>query len=159
QATLYDALPQAKRVALHQAVGEALEHVYDVEAGEGLAEVALHFLQAAPGHDPARAVRYAQPARGPAGEEDAYHPAVSLYARARAVSTSAPRRMQLLLSLGEAQTRAGDTEGARATLTGAAELAQAHGDASGLARATLALGIWGLTAGYDSELVRLAELA
>jgi tetratricopeptide (TPR) repeat protein len=159
QATLYDALPQARRAALHRSVGEALEQAYDVSSGEGLAEVALHFLQAAPIHDPARAVAYAQRAGDRAVEKFAYDQAVSLYARALTLSTNGERRQALLQSLGEAQTRAGDTDGARATLKAGAELALAHGDAAGLARATLAMGIWGLTAGYDAELVRLAELS
>jgi eukaryotic-like serine/threonine-protein kinase len=44
QATLYEALPRTRRCAIHAAVGEALEKDYDITAGEGLAEVAYHFL-------------------------------------------------------------------------------------------------------------------
>ncbi len=158
QATLYDALPRARRAALHQAVGEALERSYDVAAGEGLAEVAHHFLEAAPLHDPARAVDYAKRAADRAMERFAYDQAVNLYSRALALgATTVELRIVLLQSLGEAQTRAGDTDGARVSLKQAAELALAQGDSQALVRATLGLGIWGLTAGFDPELVQLAE--
>lgn len=160
QATLYDALPMARRAALHRTVGELLERTYDTSAGEGLAEIAHHFLQAAAVDDPERAVVYARRAGERAVAKYAYDQAVSLYARALPFCpATGNQRLGLLQALGQAQTRAGDTDGARATLTEAADLALAHGDATALAQATLALGIWGLTAGFDAELVRLAELA
>ena len=160
QATLYDALPKARRAALHEAVGDALERTTDAAAGEGLAEIAHHYLEAASVRDPQRAIEYAERAGERAVAKYAYDQAVVLYSRALTLCTAdGDQRLVLLQALGEAQTRAGDTDGARVTLKAAAEIALAHGDARALGRATLALGIWGLTAGYDGELVRLAEIA
>ncbi len=160
QATIYDALPKARRAALHEAVGEALERTGDAAAGEGLAEVAHHYLEAAAIRDPQRAITYARRAGDRAVAKYAYDQAVSLYSRALTFCPGdGDQRLALLQALGEAQTRAGDTDGARVTLKAAAEIALARGDAAALGRATLALGIWGLTAGYDGELVRLAEVA
>ena len=160
QATLYDALSGSTRAAYHDAVGRALERGYDTSSGEGLAEVAHHFLEAAAIHDSERAVQYATRAGDRAVAKYAYDQAVILYERALAFCPSdGDRRLALLQSLGEAQTRAGDTDGARATLKAAADVALARGDATALGHAVLALGIWGLTAGFDGELVGLAELA
>jgi hypothetical protein len=160
QATLYETLPTGRRAELHAAVGDTLRRGYDVAAGEGLAEIAHHLLHAAPVKDPRQAVSFARRAGDRAMERFAYEQAAALYARALATGAFDERqRIELMQSLGEAQTRAGDTDGARATLTAAAELAQAHDDAEALTRATLALGIWGLTPGFDRELVRLAELS
>ena len=160
QATIYDALPKAKRAKLHRAVGEALLAGFDMPAGEGLAEVAHHFLEAAVVGDHERAVDYARRAGDWAMTTFAYEQAVGLYARAEALCRhDVAKPIALLQSLGEAQTRAGDTDGARRTLKSVAELAMANDDPAALARATLALGIWGLTAGVDDELVQLAEIA
>ena len=160
QATLYDALGASTRAAYHDAVGKALERGYGTSSGEALAEVAHHFLEAAAIHDSDRAVQYATRAGDRAVATYAYDQAVSLYERALAFCPAdGDRRLTLLQSLGEAQTRAGDTDGARATLKVAADVALARGDAVALGHATLALGIWGLTAGYDAELVGLAERA
>jgi len=161
QATLYESLARGRRISLHAAVGEALERSYDVVAGEGLAEIAHHFLEAAPIGDTERAVVYARRAAERATQMFAYEQAVSLYTRAITFAdpARAGERIALLQSLGEAQMRAGDTEGARDTLQRAAEVARAHDDAPALARAALACGIWGLSLGIDQPLVHLAEEA
>ncbi len=161
QATLYESLPRGRRIALHAAVGEALERSYDVVAGEGLAEIAHHFLEAAPVGDTERAVLYARHAAERATQMFAYDQAVSLYTRALSFvdPAHAGARIALLQALGEARMRAGDTDGARVTLQRAAEVARAHDDPQALARAALACGIWGLSLGIDQPLVRLAEEA
>src|SRR5207244_11930090 len=82
RATLYEALPRGRRCALHEAVGEALEQSYDVAAGEGLANVAFHYLEAAPTSSGERAVEYARRAAERAMQTFAYDEAVALYARA-----------------------------------------------------------------------------
>jgi predicted ATPase len=46
---LYEGLPAARRVRLHGRVGEALEAVYVADPGPHLAELAHHFVAAAPG--------------------------------------------------------------------------------------------------------------
>src|SRR5262249_57882681 len=58
---VYEGLPAARRVGLHGRVGEALEAVYAADPGPHLAELAHHFVEAAPGGEEmvARAVRAA----------------------------------------------------------------------------------------------------
>jgi ATP/maltotriose-dependent transcriptional regulator MalT len=161
QATLYEALPRSRRCSLHAPVGEALEQDYDLAAGEGLAEVAYHFLEALPVGDSERAVSYARRAAERAAQTFAYDQAITLYTRALEIvdPSRGSERTELLQALGEAQMRSGDTEAARATLRRAAEAARAHDDPAGLARAALASSIWGLSFGVDEPLVRLSEEA
>jgi ATP/maltotriose-dependent transcriptional regulator MalT len=161
QTAVYEALPRARRCALHAPVGEALEHDYDVAAGEGLAEIAYHFLEAAPAGGKQRAVECARRAAERAVRTFAYDQAITLYTRALEIADASRgrERIELLQALGEAQMRAGDTDAARATLQRAAETARAHDDPEGLARASLASGIWGLSLGIDEPLLRLAEEA
>ncbi len=158
---LYEALPRSRRCALHAAVGEALLETYDAAAGEGLAELAYHFLEAAPAGETERAISYAWRAAKRAADTFAYDEAVTLYGRAlELLDASRGRdRTELLQALGDAQMRVGDTERARETLRRAAATARASGDHEGLARAALASNIWGLTFGVDEPLVRLAEEA
>ena len=150
-----------RRRQVHAATGEALEHLYDVAAGEGLAEVAYHFLEAAPAGNSKKAVAYARRAAERAVGTFAYDEAVTLYGRALDLvdGARAPERLELLQALGEAQMRAGDAEAARATLLRAAEVARARGDPDALARAALACNIWALSSGIDEPLVHLAEEA
>jgi tetratricopeptide (TPR) repeat protein len=158
QAALYDHLPRRRRLELHAMIGDALRE-REQAVGEGLAEVAYHYLEAAPA-DPDRAVHFARRAAERAVEDGAYDQAVGLYRRA--LELGDPRgkeRLELLQSLGEAQMRSGDTDGARATLMQAAAAARAAGDRAAFGRAVLACGIWGLTFGFDEELVGLAEEA
>ena len=159
QTALYEALPRSRRCALHAAVGEALLETVDAAAGEGLAELAYHFLEAAPAGDAERAISFARRAAERAVFTFAYDEAVTLYTRALELLDSgrAGERTELLQALGDAQMRVGDTETARETLRRAADAARAHGDREGIARAALASNIWGLTFGVDEPLVRLAE--
>ncbi len=160
-ATLDEALPRGRRCALHAAVGEALEQDYDIEAGEGIAEVAHHFLEAAPGGNGEKAVAYARRAAERAVQMFAYDQAVTLYTRALAIVDTGRRqeRVALLQALGEAQMRSGDTDAARGTLKRAAAAARASDDPEALGRAALACGIWGLSPGIDEPLVRISEEA
>ncbi len=162
QATLYDGLAPSRRAELHGAVGEAIEEVYDADERETrLTELAHHFLEAAQDANAEKAVGYARRAGDQAMSQFAYDQAASLFERALADPPphSPDERIALLQALGEAQTRAGDTDAARRTLLEAAEVARRHDDAEGLARAALACGIWGLSFGVDDELVRLLEEA
>ena len=158
QATLYDGLTQSRRVALHRAVGEALEDLYGEDEREvRLTELAHHFLEAQ--HE--RAIAYARRAGEHAMRQFAYDQAARLFERALAGSgpCDPDERIALLQALGEAQMRAGDTDAARATLLEAAESARRHADPQALARAALGCAIWGLTFGVDQELVSLLEEA
>jgi len=174
--TLYGGLPLDGRVALHYRVGESLEAL----AGGGddrLAELARHFLEAAPGGDTTRAVDYAERAGRQALDLLAYEEACVLFARALdALSLAGPapaprgdggcppdsggasrqsKRLELVLALGDARARAGDQAGARAAFAEAAGLARQTGDSSGLARA--ALGPAG-SAGFEVPLFDQAQI-
>jgi tetratricopeptide (TPR) repeat protein len=160
QATLYDAIPRGRRLALHDAVARALEQDPAVVAGEGLAEIAHHYLEAAPAHDPQRAIDYARRAGDRAMETFAYDQAVGMYRGALGVTgLTESQRGELLQALGEAQMRVGDTDAARQTLLRAADAARVRDDPVAFAHAALACTIWGLTNGTDEQLVGLAQEA
>ena len=57
---LYEHVPTARRIRLHRQVGEALEGLYAADIEPHLAELAHHFVQAAPVGDPGKAVTYAR---------------------------------------------------------------------------------------------------
>lgn len=153
----YQALPRARRVELHERVGEALETVHAADLDPHLAELALHFYEAG---TPA-AVDYARRAGARAVALHGYEEAVRLYELALAalgVATPA-ERVRLLLALGDAQGRRGDDAGAKATFLQAADLARTAGESELLARACGGYGgrfLWshGLT---DDRLIPLLE--
>jgi tetratricopeptide (TPR) repeat protein len=160
QATLYDAIPRGRRLELHYAVARALEQDPAVVAGEGLTEIAHHYLEAAPAHDPERAIDYARRAGDRAMETFAYDQAVTMYRGALGVTgLTESQRGELLQALGEAQMRVGDTDAARQTLLRAADAARVRDDPVAFAHAALSCAIWGLTNGTDEQLVGLAQEA
>jgi tetratricopeptide (TPR) repeat protein len=160
QATLYDAIGRGRRLALHAAVARALEEDPAVAAGEGLAEIAHHYLEAAPVHDPQRAIAYAQRAGDRAMATFAYDEAVGMYRGALGVTgLTEAQRGELLQALGEAQMRVGDTDAARQTLLRAADAARVRDDPVAFAHAALGCAIWGLTNGTDEQLIGLAQEA
>ncbi|MFL5864807.1 MAG: serine/threonine-protein kinase PknK [Solirubrobacteraceae bacterium] len=160
QATLYDALPRGRRLELHHAVARALEQDPAVAAGEGLAEIAHHYLEAAPARDPERAIDYAQRAGEQAMATFAYDQAVGMYRGALGVTgLSDVQRAELLQALGDAQMRVGDTDAARQTLLRAADAARVRDDPVAFAHAALSCAIWGLSNGTDQQLVGLAQEA
>ncbi|HTU96553.1 MAG TPA: protein kinase [Solirubrobacteraceae bacterium] len=160
QATLYDAIPRARRLAWHDAVARALEQDPAAAAGEGLSEIAHHYLEAAPAGHPQRAIEYARRAGDRAMETFAYDQAVAMYRGALGVSgLTETQRGELLQALGEAQMRVGDTDAARQTLLRAADAARVRNDPVAFAHAALGCAIWGLTNGTDEQLVGLAQEA
>jgi DNA-binding CsgD family transcriptional regulator len=145
---LYEGLPAARRVRLHGRVGEALEAVYAADPGPHLAELAHHFVAAAPGGKEmvARAVRAATLAGRRALDLLAWEDAAGLFERALAALELAERpdqhqRCELLLDVGEARMAASDVGAARAAYQQAGELARRIGAPEALARAGLGLGL------------------
>jgi DNA-binding CsgD family transcriptional regulator len=145
---LYEGLPTARRVRLHRRVGEALEAVHAADPGPHLAELAHHFVAAAPAGEKtvARAVQVATLAGRRALELLAWEEAAGLFARALAVLELAEEpdqgeRCDLLLALGEANMAASDVAAARAAYQQAGELARRIGAPEALARAALGLGL------------------
>ena len=153
--TLYEDLPRRERVALHGAVGEAIVELQGDRPDAPLSELAHHFLEAAPAGDPLRAADYAARAGERALESTAYEQAVDLFADAlRALDMQpgeAERRAAILLSMGQAEMRAGRLDAGRATLRAAADLARGIGDSELLARAALASAPWGFATALSAE--------
>jgi hypothetical protein len=163
--TLYDDLTVQARVTAHLAVGEALLDLHGDGSDAPLNELAHHFLQAAPAGDPGRAADYAARAGGRALESMAYEQAIDLFGDAlRALDLQTRelgRRGPVLLSMGQAEMRAGRLSAGRATLRRAAETARQLGDPELLARAALASAPWGLATALSDEegLIPLLEEA
>ena len=157
--TLYDELTAARRLQLHAQAGEALEAVYAADAEGHLAELAHHFAVAAPAGTGAKALEYATRAGDRATAQLAHEEAVRLYEMALGFVTDEEARCDLLLALGDAQARAGDTPGSKGSFREAAEIADRLGLGARLARAALGYGgriIWEVSRD-DPHLVPLLE--
>ena len=168
RATLYDELTGARRVALHRRAAEAIESLHTRALDDHLPALAHHWARAsASGADTARAVDYATRAGDRALAQFANDEAVVYYRQALELLVGAEgpsddgQRLKVLLSLGEAQGRAGDPSH-RETLLEAGALARELGDTSALTRAAL-----GNTRGFlpkvvgrvDTDLVGMLEAA
>jgi DNA-binding SARP family transcriptional activator/tetratricopeptide (TPR) repeat protein len=159
--TLYDGLTSARRVRLHRLVLDALEALYGEEPGPHLAELAHH---AVAGRDLDQGVRYARRAGDRALTLLAYEEAARLYETALEtldLSGASDERAGcgLLLSLGEAEARAGHALAAKRAFIGAADIARRLDLASEFARAVAGYGgrmVWA-RAGTDDRLVPLLE--
>jgi DNA-binding SARP family transcriptional activator/Fe2+ transport system protein FeoA len=159
--TLYEAQTAARRARLHRRALEALEELYGEEPGAHLAELAHHALA---GNDFDKGLRYAWRAGDRASSLLAYEEAARLYETAlEALRLARPADertgCELLLSLGEAQARAGNAGAAKKAFLEAAELARRLGLARELARAAAGYGgrlAFG-RAGDDDRLVPLLE--
>ncbi len=142
--TLYDEVTAGRRVALHRRVGEAIEAIHPHHLDDHLPALAHHWARAsAPAAEVGKAVDYATRAGDRALAQLAHDEAAAYYAQAVELLDAAGepaeghQRVALLIALGEAQRRAGDSRH-RETLLTASRLAQIRGDADQLARAALA---------------------
>jgi tetratricopeptide (TPR) repeat protein len=159
--TLYEGLATARRVRLHGLAVEALEALYGEESGPHLAELAHHCIA---GRDFAKGLRYAERAGDRALALLAYEEAARQYGMALEAldlsdSSDERTRCKLLLSLGEAQIRAGDSPAAKEALLHAAGIARTLGLSRELALAAAGYGgriVW-VRAGADDRLVPLLE--
>jgi DNA-binding SARP family transcriptional activator/class 3 adenylate cyclase/DNA polymerase III delta prime subunit len=140
--TLYGELSGARRATLHRKVALAIEAVHP-GADDRLPALAYHWARAAsPAAETDRAVDYATRAGDHALAQLAHDEAANYYANALELLDASgadaddPRRLELLISRGNAQRQAGDN-GYRQILLDAAELARRVGDAPALARAAL----------------------
>ena len=162
--TLYDSLKPRERARMHKAIGENLEQRTATLPARDPSALAYHFLEAAAFGDAAKALEYALAAGDRAMRVLAYEHAEGTYRQAlRALELGGDDpslRCRLLISLGEAQTRAGDQAAGRDTLRTAATLARDLGDGELLGQAALRFTPWGLsTAVVDEELVALLQEA
>ena len=161
--TLYERLTAARRVRLHRLAVAALEDMFGEQSGPHLAELAHHAMA---GSEFDKGLRYGRQAGDRSAELLAYEEAARLYDTAlEALELVSPgdesARCGLLLSLGEAQIRAGNSDIAKQTFLAAADVARRRGLPHELARA--AAGYAGRTtwvrAGGDDRLVPLLEEA
>ena len=161
---LYSELGRKQRLKLHRRAAEALETVHGGQSEAHPAELAHHYLEAASGGGTDKAIQYARKAADRAAGLLAFEEAARLYRMALEALALAPQavesmRCDLLLALGDAQSRGGDLAAAKETFVQAAEVAR-HLDASEhLARAALGYGgrfVW-FRAGNDRRLIPLLE--
>ena len=159
--TLYERLTAARRMRLHRSAVKVLESVYGEKPGPHLAELAHHAMA---GSEFDKGLRYAWRAGDRAVELLAYEEAARLYESAlEALDLAAlddeTARCALLLSLGEAQIRAGSNVVAKQTFLAAADVARRRRLPRQLARAAAGYGgrtTW-VRAGRDDRLVPLLE--
>ena len=161
---LVESVPAGRRVELHRHVGVALEKLFADRLEPHLAELANHFLEAAPAGMLDKGLRYAALAAERAAAQLAYEDAAQLYERSlRALELTGAdgaRRCDLLLALGDAYARAGSAQPARGAFRRAAGYARRLRSPQRLAQA--AFGFGSSRATYpivDEEVVGLLEEA
>jgi class 3 adenylate cyclase len=157
--TLYAEITGPRRVHLHRDIGQALESLHGDDPEPPVAELAHHFIEAAPAGEAEKAVDYAVRAAQRAEEQLAHEQAAVQYERALEAldlcESGDERRLELLLALGEAQRRAGRFIPARETIDRAAALARELGDSDALVRAALDTSLVTETGLVDEPLVEL----
>jgi len=160
---LYDDLMPARRVRLHRQAARVLEELLGDEPGPHLPELARHAIA---GRDFVRAFDYSRRAGDHAlhvlaYEEAARHYESALEALELAGGADGATRCHVLLALGEAQSRAGSSDAAKASFLRAAESARKLRLPRELGRAAAGYGgrVVFARAGSDMRLVPLLEEA
>lgn len=161
--TILAGVPAEQRIELHLAVGRALETLRAEGARVHPAELAAHFA-AARAQAPAEAVRYGTAAAEDAVVRLAFEEAVGHYERVVAAvdlgaEPAAADRLELLLRLGSARNRTGDTAGAHDALREAADLARRRDDGTALARAAIGIHELGWRTSHAEAIATLEEAA
>jgi class 3 adenylate cyclase len=166
--TLYEELTVARRAIVHRRVADAIEEVHAGRLEDHLTALAHHFARASAPHSATdKAVLYASRAGDRALAQLANDEAAQYYVQAldlldvHGACHDDPRRIELLISLGEAQRRAGNPAHRRSLLD-AAHLAQARGHPQALVKAALANSRGGLASSVglmDAERVAVLEAA
>jgi len=143
--TLYEELSSSRRVRLHRRIAEAIENLHSSSIELHVAELAHHFCQAAPGGIPDKAIDYSTRAARRAASSLAYEEAAGHYERALEVldqkqPANPAARCELLLAMGDAHKKAGNTAKAGEVFQSAAALAKTIGAPELLAMAALGYG-------------------
>jgi class 3 adenylate cyclase/tetratricopeptide (TPR) repeat protein len=141
RATLYDALNPTRRARMHERIGIALEQLHSATLGQHVDELARHWIAAAPVGDARKAIGFARQAGDRSLAGLAFEQAAKYYEQALSVLADHNHddellRCDLLIALGDAQRRAGDT-GYRGTVGKAVEIARSLGDRRRFALAAL----------------------
>jgi class 3 adenylate cyclase/tetratricopeptide (TPR) repeat protein len=160
--TLYAELTEPRRVELHRRIGESLERIFEADPDPPVAELAHHFIVAAPAGEADKAIAYAERAARRASDQLAHEEAATHYERALEVLDFAPgsdpaRRLALLLELGEAQRRAGQFVPGRETFEAAVATARELGDSDSLAQAALGMSALSEVGRLDEAIVEVIE--
>jgi hypothetical protein len=157
---VYEAIAEDDRLSAHARLAQILER-RPRDREPRWSEVAHHLVAARQWHEAFGAYRKAgaQALRQLAFEEaiHAYQDATRAAGTAGDIETMT--RIELLLELGHAQTRAGEVAAGKKTCAAAAELARTQHDATLLARAALEHGTALIYGHVDSELVALLKEA
>jgi DNA-binding CsgD family transcriptional regulator len=134
---LYDRLTGVRRAELHLRVGEALESAVP-RSGRALADLAHHFVLAAPLGGAARGVEYNVLAARAANSALAFDEAVARLRTALDLQIESPqRRAEVLIELAIANHRAGNALDALDALRDAAQIARELDDPDLLGRAAI----------------------
>jgi DNA-binding CsgD family transcriptional regulator/DNA polymerase III delta prime subunit len=135
---LYDDMPVPPRMRLHQRIAETLQALHG-DAPNWFSTLAHHYLVARSWGGADKAVEYCVRAAQQAETTLAYEEAARLYQCALEALEPArdTQRCELLLALGEAQTRAGRNEAGLEVFAEAAGVARRLGAGQALARAAL----------------------
>jgi class 3 adenylate cyclase/ATP/maltotriose-dependent transcriptional regulator MalT len=154
--TLYDELRISRRRQFHRAVGNAIETVYRADLDPFLPELARHFQASGHDVDGGRAIDYATRAGRRADALLAFEDAVQFFQTALDVLEQRPQldqttRCSLLLRLGEALRKSGDSSQALATLRAAFEAATELSQTDTAAQAALAYEQTAVRAGLSSD--------
>jgi eukaryotic-like serine/threonine-protein kinase len=164
--TLYEELSAAQRPALHRRIAESLEEQYSSDPARmkrRLNQVAHHFLEGAAGGDAEKAVDYAVRAAQNATAQLGHEEAAELYERAletlELCEADEQRSVELLIALGESQTRAGKLAEARRTLDRAADAARALDSTELLVRAAFGIAYVSEVGAKDERIVEVVEAA
>jgi class 3 adenylate cyclase len=158
--TLYAEIAGPRRVRLHGEIARALEEVHADDVEPHLAELAYHFLEAAPAGEAEKAVDYGERAARRATDQLAHEEAAAHYERVLdVVADGGPGdrhgELGLRLELGAALTRAGRFVAARRTLEEAATMARELGESEALVRAALGVSDLSEAGGTDEAIVAL----
>jgi tetratricopeptide (TPR) repeat protein len=162
--TIHAGLTPGMRATAHRRAAEALESLYGVDVDDHLAELALHYFEAASTGEASRAVEFGRRAGDQALSSMAYEEAVRLFAMVADVLEGdtgvAPAELaDLYLALGDARVRAGDLPGAGEAFLRAADIARRLPDGRRLAQAAVGYGgrfVWA-RAGHDQRMVPLLQ--
>jgi eukaryotic-like serine/threonine-protein kinase len=162
--TLYEELSPAKRSALHERIGLAIEEICGDDVDDRLAELAHHFLEAAPRGDLAKAIDYARRAGAQDMERLAYEDAVDVYSRAVEVldlmdDPDEKLRCSLLLALGGAEAKSARVADAREAFERAAESARRLDDTDSLVGAAIGIAMMSDAGRLDEKLLALLDEA
>jgi tetratricopeptide (TPR) repeat protein len=172
--TLYDELSPGQRARLHGRIALVLEELSASSVEPHLAELAYHFGMATAGADDepesgggllaGKAVDYARRAGDQAARSLAYEEAARLYRMALARLDAAgigdeTTRAEVLLHVGNVESRAGNFEAARSAFLETAEIARRMGDGELMAKAALGVGgrlLWARV-GNDRHMIPLLQ--